>query len=408
MSEATARLGRWRRDLHRIPELALHEHHTGDYLAGELAAMGLEVSRGIGGTGLVATIDRSVRAVDRRGRAVALRAEMDGLALTERADLDHRSQRDGVMHACGHDGHMAMLLGAARVLADDPDLTGTVHLVLQPAEEPGLGARAMVDDGLFGRFPVDAVFALHNFPGHPAGRLSTRPGTIMASEDNFEIRITGRGGHSARPEATVDPIVVAAQVVLGLQTIVARNSEPAAPAVLSCTEVVTDGARNTIPTTATIRGDTRSFAPAVRSLLESRIREVADGICAAHGATVAVTIHRAFAPTVNDPATTDLALAAARTVVGDDGCDGQVAPWTASEDFGVLADEVPGCLMLLGTGTPDQPGGTPLHSVDYDFNDDVLDVGVHYLVAVARATLSAAPPPADPPDDVATTRASGA
>jgi amidohydrolase len=377
-----ARLRRWRHDLHRIPELGRQEHRTGDYVAAALTAMGLPVTRGIGGTGLVATLRG-----DAGAGAVALRADMDGLPLTERGNRPHRSGHDGVMHACGHDGHMAMVLGAGHVLAAEGGFTGTVHLVFQPAEEHGLGARAMIDDGLFARFPVDAIFGLHNVPGHPAGRIGTRAGSLMAAEDDFEIRINGRGGHAARPHVVVDPIVVAAEIVLALQTVVARNVDPTDPAVLSCTEITTDGARNAIPGTATIRGDTRSFTPAVRALLERRIREIAAGISAAHGATADVTCTHEFEPTVNDPAAVDLALAAARRTVPADQVDPDTAPWTASEDFGAFLREVPGCLALLGNGTAPDAGGTPLHSPDYDFNDDVLETGVAYYVNLVRTAL---------------------
>jgi len=381
----TSLLRRWRRDLHQIPELGLQEHRTGDYVAEALAAMGLDVTRGIGSTGLVATVRGDAPGPE---RAVALRADMDGLPLTERGDRPHRSRHDGVMHACGHDGHMAMVLGAGHVLAAEGGFAGAVHLVFQPAEEHGLGARAMIADGLFERFPVDAVFGLHNMPGHPAGRISTRAGALMAGEDNFEIRITGRGGHAARPQMVVDPIVVAAQIVLALQSIVSRNLDPTDPAVVSCTEITTDGARNAIPGSAVVRGDTRSFRPEVRALLERRIREICDGICAAYGATSQVTYSHEFEPTVNDPAAVDLSVTAARMTVPDDDVDPDAAPWTASEDFGAFTREVRGCFTLLGNGEIDGAGGTPLHSPDYDFNDEILPIGVAYYANLVRTALA--------------------
>jgi hippurate hydrolase len=373
-----ARLRRWRHDLHRIPETGLQEHLTGDYLATELHVMGLEVARGIGGTGLVATVPGGGD-----GPAVALRADMDGLPLAERGERPYRSRHEGVMHGCGHDGHMAMVLGAGHVLAAEGGFAGAVHLVFQPAEEPGLGAAAMITDGLFERFPVEGIFGLHNMPGHPAGRLSTRPGPLMAGEDDFEIRVLGRGGHAARPQMVVDPIVVAAEIVLALQTVVSRSLDPADPAVVSCTEIASDGARNAIPGEVVIRGDTRSFTPAVRAVLERRIREICAGITAAHGATCAVTYTHEFEPTVNDPAATALALTAARRTVGDDRVDPDVAPWTASEDFGAFLREVPGCFALLGTGE----AAAPLHSPDYDFADDVLETGVGYFAELVRTAL---------------------
>jgi hippurate hydrolase len=376
----TGRLRSWRHDLHRIPELGLQEHRTGDYLAAALTGLGLAVVRGVGGTGLVATL--------RRGdgpRAIALRADMDGLPLHERGDRAYRSGHDGVMHACGHDGHMAMLLGAAEVLADEGGFDGTVEMVFQPAEEHGLGAKRMIADGLFERFPVEAIYGVHNMPGHPLGHLGTRTGALMAGEDNFEIRVVGRGGHAARPQMVVDPIVIAAEIVLALQTVVARSVDPAEPAVVSCTEITTDGARNAIPGEVVIRGDTRSFAPAVRELIERRIRQLADGISAAHGGSAHVRYTREFEPTVNHPAAVAVALTAARMTVPDGQVDPQTPQWTASEDFGAFLVEVPGCFMLLGNGT----GSAPLHSPDYDFDDDALEVGVRYYVNLVRTALPA-------------------
>jgi len=366
----------WRHELHRIAELGFQEHRTGDYLAAALDGLGLEVARGIGGTGLVGTLRRGP------GGALALRADMDGLPLTERGNRTYRSQHDGVMHACGHDGHMAMVLGAAQVLADEGGFAGTVHLVFQPAEEHGLGAKAMIADGLFERFPVDAIFGLHNLPGRRAGSISTRVGGIMASEDNFEIRIAGRGGHAAQPHLVIDPIVVAAEVVLALQTIVARSVGPTDPAVVSCTEITTDGARNAIPVEVVVRGDTRSFTPEVQALLERRMRQLVDGICAAHGATGKVQYTHEFEPTVNDPTAVATALVAARLTVAEEHLDPDTAPMTGSEDFGAFLREVPGCFAFLGNGE-----GTPLHSPEYDFNDEVLETGVRYYVNLVRSAL---------------------
>jgi hippurate hydrolase len=382
------RLRRWRHDLHQIPETGLVEHRTSDYLAAELSAMGLEVARGIGGTGLVATVRGSSGLAGDR-RAIGLRADMDGLPLPERSTLPYRSRHDGTMHACGHDGHMAMVLGAGQVLAGEGGFAGAVHLVFQPAEEHGLGAKAMIADGLFDQFPVDAMFGLHNMPGLAAGRISTRVGAVMSSEDNFEIRITGRGGHASQPQMVVDPLVVAAQIVLGLQTVVARNVHPADTAVVSCTEIGSDGARNAIPTEVVIRGDTRSFTGEVQALLERRMRELCDGICAAHGATCTVAYTHEFEPTVNDAGATALAVAAARLTVPEDRVDPDCPPFLASEDFGAFGRVVPSCFALLGNGVDAGAGGTPLHSHDYDFNDHVLETGVAYYVNLARTALPA-------------------
>ena len=378
-----AQLRRWRHDLHRIPETGLAEHRTGDYLAAALTGMGLEVTRGVGGTGLVATVRGEAG-----DRAIALRADMDGLPLTEQPGRVHGSQHDGAMHACGHDGHMAMVLGAGHALAAEGGFAGAVHLIFQPAEEPGLGAQAMLDDGLFDRFPAEAVFGLHNLPGLPAGWIATRPGPIMAAEDDFVIRVDGRGGHASSPHMVVDPVVVAAQIVLALQTVVARNLDPAEPGVVSCTEITTDGARNAIPGTAVIRGDTRSFTPSARALIERRLREIATGIATAHGATAHVSYTHEFAPTVNDQRAVEQVVVAARLAVGADRVVPDTAPITASEDFGLLARAVPGCFAFLGNGTAPGAGGTPLHSSDYDFNDDVLATGVSFYTHLARTVLA--------------------
>lgn len=322
------------------------------------------------------------------GRAVGLWADLDGLPIREVEGREHGSLNDGVMHACGHDGHLTMVLGAAAVLAEEGGFDGTVRVVLQPAEEPGRGARAMVDDGMFERFPLDALYGLHNLPGLPAGHLHVRPGPIMASEDNFEITITGRGGHAARPEAVVDPLVTGAELVLALQTVVARDVPPVRPAVLSCTGLRTDGARNAIPSTVTITGDTRSFHPEVSELLERRIRELSEHVAAAHGATSVVTYTREFTPTVNDPERTALAVAAAVRVLGAGSVEGDCDPIMPSEDFGVLADHVPACFAFLGNGVEEGRGGTPLHSSGYDFNDEIAPPGVAFFVEVVRAELS--------------------
>nr|WP_282615408.1 amidohydrolase [Pseudomonas violetae] len=271
----------WRHHLHQHPEVGFEELQTSDYVTAALQEMGLEVHRNIGGTGLVASLSVG----DGTG-VIGLRADMDALHIHEDApDRDHASTRAGKMHACGHDGHMTMILGAAKLLTESRDFNGTVRFIFQPAEEHGRGAKAMIADGLFDRFPVDALFGAHNMPGLPAGTIATRSGGIMASEDNFVISIKGKGTHAARPHMGIDPIVIASEIVLALQTIVSRTLDPSVPAVISCTEFITDGIRNAIPTHVTIKGDTRSYAPEVQALLEKRMREISDGICQLHGAT---------------------------------------------------------------------------------------------------------------------------
>lgn len=245
----------------------------------------------------------------------------------------------------------------------------------------------MIDDGLLERFPLDSIYGLHNYPGSPAGHLLTRTGPIMASEDNFSITVTGRGGHASAPHLVIDPLVIAAEIVVALQHVVARSVDPVQTAVLSCTDLRTDGARNAIPSNVHITGDTRSFEPAIQDLLQRRIHEISEGVAAAHGATVAVTYTHEFAPTVNDAACVANATAAARTALGADQVNAHAAPVMASEDFGVLAQHVPACFALLGNGTEPGHGGTPLHSHDYDFNDEILTAGVAYYLQLVRDGL---------------------
>jgi amidohydrolase len=377
-------LTRWRHHLHRHPETGFNETRTADYVADVLTLMGLEVHRGIGGTGIVANL-----AVGRSDAVIGLRADMDALAIHEAAPgRAHASQTPGCMHACGHDGHMAMVLGAARLLIERRDFNGTVRFIFQPAEEHGRGAAAMMADGLFDRFPVDEIYGAHNMPGMPAGSIATRIGGIMASEDNFVIRVKGRGGHAARPHMGIDPLVVGAQIVLALQTVVSRSVDPSQSAVVSCTEFITDGIRNAIPMHVTIKGDTRSYSTQVQALLERRMREVCEGICIAHGASCEVEYTHEFAPTVNWPQCVPVALAAARRVVADaDRVEADVSPMMISEDFGAFLRVVPGAFVFIGNGDADSVGGTPLHNAGYDFNDAVLPIGARYFAELARIRL---------------------
>jgi amidohydrolase len=374
---------RWRHHLHRFPETGFNEFRTADYVANILNLLGLEVHRGFGGTGLVANLK-----VGGGGGTLGLRADMDALAMTEDAvDRPHVSQSPGCMHGCGHDGHIAMLMGAAQLLSQRRDFDGTVRFIFQPAEEHGKGAAAMMADGLFDRFPVDEIYGAHNMPGMPVGRIATRSGAIMASEDNFVINIKGKGGHAARPHMGVDPLLVGAQIVLGLQTIVSRSVDPSQPAVISCTEFITDGIRNAIPTNVTIRGDTRTYSPEVQALLERRMREICQGICSAHGASVEFTYTHEFEPTVNWPQCVPVAVAAALAVVGADHVEAGVTPMMVSDDFGAFLRVVPGAYVFIGNGAQDAPGGIPLHNAGYDFNDRVLLIGARYFAELARIRL---------------------
>jgi hippurate hydrolase len=382
-TELGTQLVNWRHHLHQIPETGFNEHQTSRFVAAALELMGLEVHRGIGGTGLVA----SLRVGDGPG-AIGLRADMDALGMAETAEgRAHISRNAGCMHGCGHDGHMAMVLGAAKLLTQSRDFDGTVRFIFQPAEEHGRGASAMIQDGLFQRFPVDEIYGVHNNPGMPAGHIATRVGGIMGSEDNFVIRVQGRGGHAARPHMAADPLVAAAEIILALQTVVARSVDPADTAVVSCTEIHTDGIRNAIPTHVEIKGDTRSYSPHVQALLEKRMREICSGIAMAHGCACEVDYTHEFVPTINWPQCVATAVRAAQAVVGADNVDANVAPMMTSEDFGRFLQEVPGAFVLLGNGAADTPGGIPLHNSRYDFNDAVLPVGARFFAELVRQRL---------------------
>jgi len=372
----------FRHALHRAPETGFEVSQTASRIAARLRAAGLEVTEGVGGTGVVATL-RSGEG----GRAIGLRADMDALPITEESALDYRSEVPGRFHGCGHDGHSTMLLGAAQALARDGGFTGTVHFVFQPDEENGRGAQAMIDDGLFARFPMDALFGLHNLPGLPVGHFATKTGPFTASEEIFAVTVQGRGGHASAPQHTIDPLVAGAEIITGLQTIVARAVDPGAYAVVSATEFLTDGARNVIPSTVTIRGDVRAYDNEVSATVERRMRELVTGITAAHGATATVDYAREFEPTVNTAAEV---VIAARAAAGIDGAQVQEKHprMGFSEDFARFLGHVPGCFMLMGNGT-EGAHASPLHSPRYDFNDAALPVGIAYWTRLAREALAA-------------------
>jgi amidohydrolase len=377
----------WRRHLHQIPGTEFDVAEAADFVARTCTDLGWEVTTGIGGSGLVASLTRGTSP-----RTIALRADMDGLPIEERTGVPYASKNVGAMHACGHDGHMAMVLGAASALAKDISFDGTVRLFFQPAEEPGTGAEAMIADGLFDRFPTDEVYGLHNIPGLPAGEIHTRPGPLMAAEDNFEIRISGRGGHASAPQHVIDPMVIGAEIVLSLQTIVARSVDPLDSVVVSCTELTTDGARNAIPDQVVIRGDARTFTDADSALVEARIREIAEGAALAHRASSEVIYTRVFRPTINDADCVAHAAAAAESALGADRVDAACRPITASEDFAAYARAIPACFAFLGAGEITEGGaaggGTaPLHSRDFNFNDAILGAGIDFYTALVTARL---------------------
>ncbi len=368
----------WRRDLHAHPEFGFEESRTAAFVAARLREFGFdEVAEGVGGTGVVGTLKRGSG-----NRAIALRADMDALRITEQSGHAHRSQNPGVMHACGHDGHTAMLLGAARLLAAEGGFDGTVRFVFQPAEEWGKGALAMLGDGLIERFPFEEIYGLHNMPGLPVGQFRTRPGAIMSAEDNFEITLTGVGGHAARPHAGREVLVAACAMVVNLQTIVARRLSPADIAVVSVTELLTDGTRNALPGHARILGDARSFRPEVSAEIEKQMRVIAAGTALAHNVAAQVDYTREFVPLLNDAACVGHALAAARQILAADAVATADEPMTGSEDFARFLDHVPGCFVFLGNGD-----SAPLHNPGYDFDDAGLIHGARFHAAIVRRRL---------------------
>ncbi|MFD3190089.1 amidohydrolase [Sedimentitalea sp. HM32M-2] len=376
MSDSQTGLTQLRHDLHRHPELGFQETRTKAVVAARLRALGIEVHDGAGVVGVLRSGGGN--------KAIGLRADMDALPIAETSTHGHVSAAPGVMHACGHDGHMAMLLGAAERLAARPTFDGTVIFLFQPNEEHGLGARAMIDEGVLQRFPVDEVYAIHNLPGAPTGQVSTRTGIICSSETLFEIAVKGRGGHAAMPQTGIDAITVGAEIVLGLQTIVARKLAPASGAVVSITEFLTDGQRNVLPGNATLRGDFRARSPEDRLAIERFTRQIADGVAAAHGITASVSFDTQFVETINAETPVSAVYRAAEAA----GCDlvKDRAPMSFSEDFAQFSAVVPGCFLLLGNGEAGAHG-QPLHASDYDFNDALLPIGAEFWVRLVHDRL---------------------
>jgi amidohydrolase len=369
----------WRRDLHAHPEFGFEEKRTSAFVAAKLREFGLDdVAEGVGGTGVVGTLKRGTS-----NRAIGLRADMDALRIPEQNEHAYRSQNPGIMHACGHDGHTTMLLGAARMLAKDGNFDGTVRFIFQPAEEWGKGALAMLGDGLMERFPFEEIYGLHNMPGLPVGRFETRTGPIMSAEDNFEIVLKGVGGHAARPHWGNEVLVAACALVTNLQTIVSRRLSPTDIGVVSVTELITDGTRNALPGLARILGDARSFRPDVSASIEKQMRTIAAGTALAHNVAAEVTYTREFVPLMNDAALVEEAFAAARSFLKPDDIAVAAQPMTGSEDFARFLDHVPGCFIFLGNGED----SAPLHNPNYDFNDEGLLHGANFHAAIVRRRL---------------------
>lgn len=369
-----------RRDIHRHPELGYREERTAALIAGQLRSWGIEAHERIGRTGVVGVLQGGSSS-----RSIGLRADMDALPLQENSGVAHASVHAGVMHGCGHDGHTAMLLTAARYLAQTRRFDGRVHLIFQPAEEGQAGAHAMIEDGLFQRFPCAEVYALHNWPSLPAGTIATRPGPIMAAADRFEITVKGPGGHAAQPHLTADAILCAAQIVSGANTLVARRIPPSANAVLSVTRIHGGSSHNVLPAEVTMTGTVRTFDPAVQDRLEAALREMVDGTAKAAGCTATIDYVRYYPATINDADCANHVLEAGRALFGS--ATVPDAPAATSEDFAFMLREVPGAYVWLGQGSATH--AAPLHDPRYDFNDDVLATGAALLVTLAERRLAA-------------------
>ena len=382
ISDLEAEMTAWRHHLHANPEIAFQEQKTSRFVAELLESFGLDVNRGIGKTGIVA---RLVRGEGASG-TIGLRADMDALNMEEENDLEYKSRVAGKMHACGHDGHMTMLLGAARYLAQKGRFSGTVSFIFQPAEETASGAKAMVEDGLFKRFPVDCVFGLHNHPSLPEGSFAARAGSMMAAFDTFDITITGVGGHAGGLSENVrDPIVAASHAVVMLQSIVSRNVGPLEAAVLSVTEIKGGTAYNIIPEKVWLRGCTRHLNPHVQGLMEKRMQDVLKGLEVSLGVATELNYQRRCPALVNSSKETEKALQAAALVVGRDSVDGNISPVMNSEDFSFMLDAVPGAFLFMGAGQP-RPNGMN-HQPGYDFNDRLLSIGAGYWVSLVESLL---------------------
>jgi amidohydrolase len=380
-SEITA----WRRDIHAHPELLYDVHRTAASVADKLRSFGCdEVVTGIGRTGVVGVI-RGGKGVTggEAGRVIGLRADMDALPIEEANDVPYKSTVPGKMHACGHDGHTAMLLGAARYLTETRNFAGTAVVIFQPAEEGGGGGRSMVQDGLMDRFRIEEVFGMHNYPGLPVGEFALRSGPLMASADRVTIEIEGRGGHAARPHFSIDTVLVGAQIINQIQSIVARNVDPLEAAVISICVFQAGSTDNVIPQTALLRGTARSLTPEVRDLLEKRLHEVVEGTAKLYGATAKLTYKRDYPVTRNHQRQAEFAASVAAQVVGQERVDEHVAPVMGAEDFSFMLEARPGAFIFVGNGE-----SAGLHHPRYDFNDEVIPIGTSYWVRLVETALA--------------------
>jgi amidohydrolase len=373
------RMRNWRRALHQVPEFGFDTKKTAAFVIEKLRSFGIDnITDGVGGTGVVATLKRGTSK-----KAIAIRADMDALMIEEKTNLEYRSTIPGIMHACGHDGHTATLLGVAETLAKGDHFDGIIHFIFQPAEEWGKGAQAMIDDGLMQKFPFEEIWGFHNMPGMPIGNFETRSGPIMSAEDNFEIQLIGIGGHASKPQAGKETMLPACSLITELQTIVSRRIDPTDIAVVSVTELITDGSRNILPGLSRILGDARSFRSEVSLAIENEMTVITAGIASTYGLDYSISYTREFIPLINDDKLAEHAIKVGQKVFGTERAKLADRPVTGSEDFARFLNHVPGCYVFFGNGE----NSAPLHNSSYDFNDDALEHGVNYLVNLAQNRL---------------------
>jgi len=371
----------WRRDIHAHPEIAFEEHRTAQLVAEKLESFGIEVETGIAGTGVVGTLKKGTG-----NRSIGLRADLDALLINEANKFKHKSKNPGKMHACGHDGHTVMLLGAAKYLAEQGNFDGTVNFIFQPAEENEGGGKAMIDDGLFEKYPVESVYGMHNIPGMPVASFAIKPGPIMAAFDVFNVKIVGKGGHAAMPQTTIDPIIIGTKIIDAYQSIISRYIDPQEPAVLSVTQFHAGDAYNVIPNDIEIKGCTRCFSPKVQKQLEEQMHQITKSMCEAYGASYEFEYEHRYPATINSEEEAEIAGKVAQKVVGEDRVNLSPTAGMGSEDFAYMLQEKPGSYIWIGNG--DGEGSCMVHNPGYDFNDEILPIGATYWVKMAEEILS--------------------
>ena len=381
LEELQPEMQSWRRDFHAHPEIAFEEHRTAQIVAEKLESFGIEVETGLAGTGVVGTLKKGTG-----NRSIGLRADLDALLINEANDFEHKSKTPGKMHACGHDGHTTMLLGAAKYLAEKGDFDGTITFIFQPAEENEGGGKVMIDDGLFDKYPVESVFGMHNIPGMPVGTFAMKSGPIMASFDIFNLKIIGKGGHAAMPHTSIDPIIIGTKIVDAYQSIVSRYIDPQEPVVLSVTQFHGGDAYNVIPNEIEMKGTVRCFSSKVQESIENQMEQITSSICSAYGADYELGYERRYPATINTAEEVTISEKVAKNISGDEMVHTSPTPSMGSEDFAFMLQERPGSYIWIGNG--DGEGSCMLHNPGYDFNDEILPIGATYWVNIAEEILS--------------------